>query len=63
LTTTKKFRSFSTTSGEALQRDMLPKMRCAAFVLGIIEPDIDPLLLMQVGAAGAARKTAHPARQ
>lgn len=37
--------------GEALRRDMLPKMKSSRFVMGIITPESDPWLLMQIGAA------------
>src|SRR5262245_12318830 len=36
---------------EAIRKDMLPKMRSSSFVMGIVEPELDAFLLMQVGAA------------
>ena len=34
-----------------LKDDLLPKMRASSFVMGLIEPESDPFVLMQVGAA------------
>lgn len=36
---------------DAVNRDMVPKMRSSAFALGIVDEHLDAYMLMQVGAA------------
>jgi hypothetical protein len=46
-----KLQELMATLNRALEVDILPKLRASAFAMVLVEPKLDALLLVQVGAA------------